>query len=172
MDNRTLHKIGYGLYVVSSKNGERYNGQIANTVFQITSKPATIALSINKDNFTHSFISESRVFAVSILSQNTPMKFIGLFGFKCGRDIDKFKDIGYEIGVTGSPVVIDNSIGYIEAKVIGSLDVGTHDLFIGEVVNAQILNSDEPMTYAYYHEIKGGKSPKTAPTFIEENKSA
>ncbi|HOP47467.1 MAG TPA: flavin reductase family protein [Desulfobacteraceae bacterium] len=171
MDSKTLHKIGYGLYVISSKIGESYNGQIANTVFQITSKPPTIAVSINKDNFTYSFINESKIFSVSILSKNTPMKFIGLFGFKSGRDIYKFKDTGYKIGMTGSPVVLDNSIGYMEAKVIDSLDVGTHVLFVGEVVDAQILNDDEPMTYAYYHEIKGGKSPKTAPTYIEENKS-
>jgi len=171
MDSKTLHKIGYGLYVISSKIGESYNGQIANTVFQITSKPPTIAVSINKDNFTYSFINESKIFSVSILSKNTPMKFIGLFGFKSGRDIDKFKDTGYKIGMTGSPVVLDNSIGYMEAKVIDSLDVGTHVLFVGEVVDAQIINDEEPMTYAYYHEIKGGKSPKTAPTYIEENKS-
>lgn len=171
MDSKTLHKIGYGLYVIGSKIGESYNGQIANTVFQITSKPPTIAVSINKDNFTYSFINESKIFSVSILSKNTPMKFIGLFGFKCGRDIDKFKDTGYKIGITGAPVVIDNSIGYMEAKIIDSLDVGTHVLFVGEVVDAQILNDEEPMTYAYYHEIKGGKAPKTAPTYIEENKS-
>jgi flavin reductase (DIM6/NTAB) family NADH-FMN oxidoreductase RutF/rubredoxin len=168
MNPRTLHKISYGLYVVSSKKGEKFNGQIANTVFQVTSEPPIIAVSINKQNLTHEFIQESKLFTVSILSKETPMNFIGRFGFKCGRDFDKFEDIKYKVGVSGAPVVIENAIGYLECQVIGSLDVGTHTIFIGKVVDAEIIKDDDPMTYEYYHEIKGGKSPKTAPTYIKE----
>ena len=168
MDPKILHKISYGLYIISSVNGDKFNGQIANTVFQITSDPPTIAVSINKDNFTHDFILDSKVFTVSILSTEAPMKFIGRFGFKCGRDIDKFEDMDYKPGKTGAPIVLENSIAYLEAKVINSLDVGTHTLFVGEVVDAQALKDGEPMTYSYYHEIKGGKAPKAAPTYIEE----
>lgn len=166
MDSKILHKISYGMYIISSVNGDKFNGQIANTVFQITSDPPTIAVSINKDNFTHGFILDSKVFTVSILSTEAPMKFIGRFGFKCGRDIDKFEDMDYKPGKTGAPIVLENSIAYLEAKVINSLDVGTHTLFVGEVVDAQALKDGEPMTYAYYHEIKGGKAPKSAPTYI------
>lgn len=166
MNPKTLHKISYGLYVISSKKGDRFNGQIANTVFQITSEPPTIAVSINKQNLTHEFIQDSKVFTVSILSKETPMKFIGHFGFKSGRDIDKYKDINYKIGVTGGPIVLENSVGYLEAKVINSMDVGTHTVFIGKVVDAEIIKDEEPMTYAYYHEVKRGTAPKTAPTYI------
>lgn len=110
MNTKTLHKISYGLYVISSKKGERFNGQIANTVFQTTSEPPTIAISINNKNLTHQFIGESKVFSVSILSKETPLKFIGHFGFKSGRDIDKFKDINYKVGISGAPIVMENTM--------------------------------------------------------------
>jgi len=172
MNQKTFYKISYGLYVVSSKRGDKLNGQIANTVFQVTSEPPTIAVSINKQNLTHKFIEESRVFAVSILSKEAPMKFIGHFGFKSGREIDKFKNIDYKVGVSGAPIVTENknTIGYLECKLINSLNVGTHTVFIGEIIDAEIINDGEPMTYAYYHEIKKGKSPKTAPTYIKEKR--
>jgi len=167
---KALHKLSYGLYVVSSVKGDKVNGQIANTVFQITSEPPTIAVSINKTNLTHEFIKESKVLAVSVLSQDTPLSFIGRFGFKSGRDMDKFEGISYKKGETQAPVVIDNSLAYLEAKVSQQLDVGTHTIFVGELVGADILKEGEPMTYAYYHQVKRGTTPKTAPSYIEEKK--
>ena len=96
MNKEAFRKISYGLYLVSSVKDGKFNGQIANSMFQVTSKPSTIAVSINKENLTHSYIQASRVFSVSILSEETPMTFIGLFGFKSGRDIDKFKNAGFQ----------------------------------------------------------------------------
>ena len=124
MNLEALHRLGYGLYVVSSKRGDRLNGQIANTVFQITSQLLTVAVGINKQNLTHEFIKESKVLVVSILSRDTPLSFIGRFGFKSGRDIDKFDGIGYRIGETQAPVVTDNTLADIEARVIQEVDVG------------------------------------------------
>ena len=98
------------------------------------------------------------------------MKFIGRFGFKSGREIDKFEGVDYQVGVTGAPIVLENSIGYLEAEVINTLDVGTHVVFVGKVVDAQILKDGEPMTYAYYHEVKGGKAPKAAPIYINQKR--
>jgi len=89
---KALYKLGYGLYVVSSIKGDRINGQIANTVFQISSEPPAVAVSINKKNLTHEFIVESKVFTVSILSQDAPLSFIGHFGFKSGREVDRLKE--------------------------------------------------------------------------------
>lgn len=171
MNLKTLHKISYGLYVVSSRTGEKFNGQIANTVFQITSEPPIIAVSINKQNLTHEYIRESKVFTVSILSKETPMKFIGHFGFRSGRELDKFKDVNYRVGATGAPIVMENTLGYLEAEIIDSLDVETHTVFIGKIIDAEIIKEGEPMTYAYYHEVKRGKAPKTAPTYIKEERS-
>lgn len=168
MNLTALHKISYGMYIVCSKNNDKFNGQIANTVFQTTSEPPMIAVSICSQNLTHEYISTSKVFTVSILSQATPMTFIGLFGFKSGRILDKFKDTGYRFDKTGAPIVLDNSIGYLEAQVIDSLNCKTHTIFIGRVVSAEIIDTAEPMTYAYYHEVIKGKAPKTAPTYLKE----
>jgi len=167
---KALYKLGYGLYIVNSRKGDRLNGQIANTVVQITSEPPTIAVSINKSNLTHEFITASKVLAVSVLSQDTPLSFIGHFGFKSGRDIDKFEGINYKIGETQAPVVTDNALAYLEARVIQELDVGTHTIFIGELVGAEVLKEGEPMTYAYYHQVKRGTTPKTAPSYVEQKK--
>lgn len=170
MNLKALHKLSYGLYVIASKKGDRLNGQIANTVFQITSEPATIAVSINKNNLTWEFIRESRVFAVSVLCQDTPLSFIGHFGFKSGRDMDKLDGINYKIGQTKAPVVIDNAASYLEAKVTGEMDVGTHTIFVGELVDADVLSEKPCMTYDYYHQVKRGVTPKAAPSYVEEKK--
>jgi flavin reductase (DIM6/NTAB) family NADH-FMN oxidoreductase RutF/rubredoxin len=170
MNLQALHKIGYGVYVVSSMDGEKINGQIANTVFQVCSEPPLVAVAINKKNLTHEFIKKSGVFTASIISQETPLNFIGQFGFKSGRDIDKFQGVNTRTGETGAPIVLDNALAYLEAKVANSVDVGTHTLFIGEVVAADILKEGEPMSYAYYHVVKKGSVPKTAPHYIETKK--
>ncbi len=172
MNLKALYKLGYGLYIVCSRKGDKLNGQIANTVFQITSEPPTIAVSINKNNLTHEFIKESKVLAVSVLSQDTPLPFIGRFGFKSGRDIDKLEGINYKIGETQAPVITDNTLTYLEARVTQEVDVGTHTIFVGELVGADVLREGEPMTYAYYHQVKRGTTPKTAPSYIEEKKEA
>jgi flavin reductase (DIM6/NTAB) family NADH-FMN oxidoreductase RutF/rubredoxin len=170
MNLKALHKLGYGLYVISSRKGDKFNGQIANTVFQVCSEPPIIAVTINRNNLTHQFITQSKVFTTSILFQDTPLSFIGHFGFRSGRDIDKFEGINYKIGDTKAPVVTDNTLAYLEAKVIQQVDVGTHTIFIGELVGAEVIREGEPMTYAYYHEVKRGITPKTAPVYIEEKK--
>ncbi|HZD60699.1 MAG TPA: flavin reductase [Anaerolineae bacterium] len=168
MNAKTLYKISYGMYVVSSKKEDGLNGQIVNTVFQTTSEPPTIAVCINKQNLTHEYIEESGVFTASILTKETPMTYIGHFGFKSGREFDKFKDIKHKIGVTGAPIALEHTIGYLEAEVINNMDTGSHTLFVGRVVDAETITNEEPMTYAYYHEVKRGKAPKAAPTYIKE----
>jgi len=168
MNLNTLYQLSYGLYVVSSKKGEKLNGQIANAVFQVTAEPPQIAVSINKQNLTHEFIRESGVFTISILAQDTPLEFIGHFGFHSGRDLDKFQGVNYKIGVTGAPVVLENTIGYIEAEVFDLMEVGTHTVFIGKIVEAQIIKAEEPLTYAYYHRIKRGVTPRRAATYIKQ----
>lgn len=170
MNSSALFKISYGMYIVGSKNGDKINAQIANTAIQSTSEPPTIAVTINKKNLTHEYIATSKVFSVSILAQDTPLNFIGQFGFKSGRDINKFESIKWKIGETGAPVVLDNSIAYFECKVVSQLDVGTHTIFVGLVVTAEILKEGEPMSYAYYHEVKRGSTPKTAPSYVEVKK--
>jgi flavin reductase (DIM6/NTAB) family NADH-FMN oxidoreductase RutF/rubredoxin len=170
MNLKALLKVSYGIYIVTSRKGDQINGQIANTVFQVTSEPPTVAVSINKNNLTWQFIKESRVFAVAVLCQDTPLTFIGRFGFKSGRDINKFEGINYETSVTGAPIVLDNTVSFLEAKVTRELEVGTHTIFVGDVVNAEVISDETCMTYEYYHQIKGGKTPKAAATYIAEKK--
>ncbi len=170
MNPNALFKLGYGLYIVSSKNGDKLNGQIANTVFQITSEPPTVAVSINKKNLTWEFIKASKVFAVSVISQDTPLPFIGKFGFKSGRDGDKLAGVNYKIGQTGAPIILDNTTSFLEAKVTGEMDVGTHTIFIGEIVDGDVLNDKPCMSYEYYHQVKRGTTPKTAPSYVDVKK--
>ncbi|MFH1775160.1 MAG: flavin reductase family protein [Chloroflexota bacterium] len=170
MNLKALYKLGYGLYIVTSKMGNKLNGQIANTVFQVCSEPPTIAVSINKGNLTHEYIDSSRVMAVSVLSQDTPLPFIGGFGFRSGRDVDKFEGVSYRLGETGAPIVLDNTLAYLEARIVQTVDVHTHTIFIGELVESDTLQEGAPMTYDYYHQIKGGTTPKAAPSYIAEKK--
>ncbi len=165
IDYKVLHLISYGLYIVSSKYGEKMNGQIVNTIFQVTAQPPRIAVSINQQNLTHEYIQQSQIFSVSILDEDTPMRFIGLFGFKSGRDVDKLNKTKYQKGIADCPIVTDHTLGILEVKVVNQMDLGTHTLFIGEIKSAKTLREGTPLTYATYHLIKGGKAPKTAPTY-------
>ena len=170
MNTKALQQISYGLYIIGSRKGDRINGQIANTVIQTSSEPPTISVCINKGNLTHEFIKDSRVFTVSILSKDTPLSLIGQFGFKSGRDINKFDGVNYKTGETKAPIVLDHTLAYLEVRVTKELDVATHTDFVGELVGADILKEGEPMTYAYYHQVKRGTTPKTAPSYVEEKK--
>ena len=172
MSRAALHKISYGLSLVTSGQDGKYNGKIANAIVQGTSKPATLAICINRENYTYELIRQSRKFVVSIVSEAAPMTFIGLFGFKSGRDVDKLKEVKTITGVTGVPIILDYSIGFIEAEVEGELDCGTHTIFVGKVVEADLTGEGQPMTYDYYQNVKGGKSPKSAPTFDQEAAAA
>lgn len=93
IDNKAFYKLSYGLYLVSSVFEGKKNAQIANTVFQITSDPPMVAVSINKQNLTNQYIHKSKVIGISVLSVDTPMEFIGGFGFRSGRDTDKFVQV-------------------------------------------------------------------------------
>lgn len=114
MDPNLFYKISYGLYVICWTEDGKINGQIANTMFQISANPATIAIGINKNNLTHEYISESKVFSASILPSSTPLDFIGNFGFKSGRNHNKFENVSFKIGETGAPIVLENTAGYLE----------------------------------------------------------
>ncbi|MFX1509395.1 MAG: rubredoxin [Promethearchaeota archaeon] len=166
LDISVLNLLSYGMYVVAARKDKRVNGQIVNTVFQITASPLQVALSINKENLTHELIEKSRMLSVSILGEATPMTFIGRFGFHSGRELDKFQNVEFLEGIEDCPIVVDNAIAYLEVKVIDQVDVGTHTLFIGEVKGAKKLKEGKPLTYAYYHEVKGGKTSKRAATYL------
>jgi len=171
IDYKALFKITYGLYIVCSGDKTHGNGFISNTVFQITSEPPQFAASCNKENYTCELIEKSGVFSVSILQEDTQADLIGRFGFRSGKDFDKLESLNVKYGETGVPIVQDASIAIMEFKVVKSQDMGTHMLFIGELVNAELLDGElEPLTYAFYREVKKGLAPKNAPTYIDKSK--
>jgi ferric-chelate reductase [NAD(P)H] len=170
LDPKALFSLSYGVYIVSApyESGcpSGCNGQIANAVMQVTGEPPCLAVCLHKDNLTTECVSREGVFSVAVLEEAVPMTFIGNFGFKCGRDLDKFEKVAFRKGITGSPLVLDWTLSVMEAEVVRTLDVFTHTLFVGEVVASETLKEGVPLTYANYHLIKKGKSPKRAPTFI------
>lgn len=168
MNKNVFHKLSYGVYVISTWDNGRPTGCTANSAMQITSSPATIAVSINHDNYTNKCISENGKFAISILAEDTDPTIIGNFGFKSGKDFDKFAEVKYSVE-DFMPVVSD-SCGYIVCEVIDKMETATHTVFLGEVKGAEVFGNREAMTYAYYHKVVKGKSPKNAPTYIEEEK--
>jgi ferric-chelate reductase [NAD(P)H] len=147
LDLESLFKSSYAMCILSSKKDARLNGCIVNTVFQIVPEPPMVAISLDRECLTHEYVTDSKVIAVSILSEQAPLPFIGRFGFRSGRNIDKFDNVRYRIGQTGAPIVLDNTVGLLEAEVTKAIEVVTHTLFVAKIVACQTLDdSKEPMT--------------------------
>ena len=160
MNSKALHKISYGLYIVTSIKDNAFNGQVANSVIQISSDPASLAVSINKKNLTNGYIKSSKKLAISVLSQEFPLALIGRFGFNSGRDIDKFEGVSYMLTDGGLPYIAEFSSAYFEAAVIREIDAWTHDIFLCELTGAEVIGEGIPMTYAYYQQKKSGSVPQ------------
>lgn len=170
MKIKAFHKLSYGLYLIASEYQGQKAGYIANTAFQVTSSPPQLAISCHKDNFSAHVILDSGAFSLSVLKQAVNMKIVGDFGFMSSTDLNKFSGINYLKGASGSPVVTDSSVAWFDCKVVKSIDLGTHYLIIGEVIDSDILSDEEPLTYQYYREKYKMFSPKNSPTYIEKSK--
>ncbi len=166
MNNNVFKNLSYGVYAIGCKTGGKYTGCIVNSIMQIASSPAIIALSVNHNNYTHQCIEESKKFSVSILSEESNPLSIGTFGFRSGRDCNKFDIIPYELH--DELPVIKDACAYLICQILNKTETPTHTVFLAEVLNGDIINDKTPMTYSYYHNIIKGKSPKSAPTYIEE----
>lgn len=171
MDTRIFRSMSYGVYVAGTMDGDRPTGCIVNSIMQITSSPATVAVSVNHDNYTNSCIAKSGLFSFSILAEDSDPGLIGGFGFRSGKDVDKFEGVDYQMAA-GCPVVKD-SCGYVVCRVINTMETATHTVFLGEVIDGVVHEGGrKPMTYAYYHQVVKGKSPKNAPTYLPEEDAA
>lgn len=150
-----VNKISYGLYVITSvgKDG-RINGQIGNTVFQITSIPLRVAVGINKNNYTHELIKESGVFVINVLKQSQ-IELVPVFGLKSGREVNKFEDVKYHKSVDDVPI-LDDILCWMECRIVGEMtvDCGTHALYVADVVDGDVVGSEEPLTYKFYRDSK------------------
>lgn len=146
-----MNKLSYGLFVVTAKNEEKQNGCITNTVMQVTTTPNTISLAVNKQNYTHDLIVESKVFNVSIISEKATFDLFKHFGFQSGRNVHKFKDFfDFKVASNGINYVTKGVNAVICAKVKEMVDLGTHTLFIADVTEEFVLNDTPSATYAYY----------------------
>ncbi len=145
-----IHKFSYGLFVIGSRKGDSINAQTANTAFQITSDPDRVAIGINKANLTWEYISQSRVFSISILGRGQ-IDTVKHFGFQSGRKVDKFSDVSYFTAKTGAPI-LEDCLAWLDCQVQQEVDVGTHTIFVGLVVGGDRLKDEDPLTYAYYRQ--------------------
>ena len=151
-DLSALTNIGYGLYVVTSNDGEKDNGLIVNTVTQLTDSPNRVAVTINKLNYSHHVISGTKKMNVNCLSTSAPFAVFEKFGFTSGRNTDKFagcEPLRSDNGLVFLPRYINS---FMSLSVVQYVDLDTHGMFICEVTEARVINSDPSMTYAYYHE--------------------
>lgn len=159
MDNKAMHKLSYGLFVLTAKDGEKDNGCIVNTVIQVTTEPNCIAVAVNKKNYTHDMIAETGMFNVSVLTEKSSFETYKHWGFQSGADVDKTKEITFSRATNGIIYLTEETNAYISARVRSSIDLGTHTLFLAEVIDAEVLSDDPSVTYAYYQSnIK--KAPK------------
>lgn len=171
MDKKALYQISSGLYLVSSKESDHRAGCIINTLMQVTSSPVQVTITVNKENDTTNTILKSRVFSVTMLTQNVDMNIIASFGFQSSKDVDKFGTREVFTDELGNPYIKEGMNARLACKVVKEVDLGSHILFVGEVVEGEVLSSEESMTYAYYQKEKKGTSPKNAPTYQEPEKS-
>lgn len=170
MNYSAFHKLSYGLYLITTEHEDEKVGYVGNTVFQITAEPSKIAISCNKDNYSAQKILDSKRFAISVLKKEVDTSLIGKFGFMSSSDIDKFQGVETITAKTGAPIVVDSSVAWFDCKVLDYSDVGSHYLIIAEVVDGDVLSSGDPLTYDYYHAKYKMRSPKNAPTYIDQDK--
>lgn len=152
IDNTALFKIGYGLYVVTSNDGNRHNGLIVNTVTQVTNTPNRVAVTINKANYSHDVIKQAGIMNVCCLSVEAPFSVFQNFGFKSGKDADKFDGISFWTSENGLAVPSQYINAFISLKVEQYVDFDTHGMFVCTITEAKNIVDKETMTYTYYQD--------------------
>lgn len=168
MNPLVTQKLSYGLYVLTTTIDEKPYGCIVNTAFQITSEPPRMAVSCSRHNFTHEKILQSGVFGITVLPEHTDASFISSFGYRSSSSVDKFSGVSFVRGEkTGVPLLPEVGMTTFECKVVKKMEIGTHTVFIGEIIEAAITQPDaREMTYRYFHTVLKGTAPKNAPTHI------
>lgn len=164
MNNKAMYKIPYGLYVLTSREGDKDNGCIINTVGQVTTSPNRITFAVNKQNLTHDMVLKTGVFNVSTLSEAAPFSVFQNFGFQSGRTADKFAEFGDVYRSENGIYYLTNYVNsFISGKIVTATDLGTHTLFLADVTDAEVLGSEESMTYAFYQKnVKPSSGPRPA----------
>lgn len=149
IENQAMYKISYGLYMLTTTDGEKQNGCIVNTVSMITDEPKRLVVFVNKANYSNELLKKTGVFNVSVLTEKTPFETFKQFGFQSGKDVDKFAGAVYPKAENGL-YYLPNANAMMSAKVVDSYDYGTHTLFVAEVTEAVKLSDEKSTTYEYY----------------------
>ena len=168
MDAKALFKFSSGLYVVSASDGEDVGACVINTGLQLTSEPLQVEVVVNKQNHTESVIARAGHFALTTITQEADMPYIGRFGFRTSTNFDKFAGIETRQTILGDPFTPACASSVVACEVVQTLDVGTHTIFVGEVKDAEVLSDAEALTYAYYHGVLKGKTPPKASSYVAE----
>ena len=152
MDQKVMYTLSYGLFVLSARRGEKDNGCITNTAIQVTAEPNRIAIAVNKANYTHDMVLETGKFTLSVLSEEAKFDLFQRFGFQSGRDVDKLADFQEHIARDGNGVVYvtQGTNAWISCQVVSTMDLGTHTLFMADVLDGGVLSQAPSATYSYY----------------------
>lgn len=156
-----MFNLSYGLFILTAKDGEKDNGCIVNTVGQVTSQPNRISLAVNKANYTHDMILKTKEFNVSVLAENSKFETYRHWGFQSGRNTDKLESISFKRSANGLVYIADETNAFLSAKVVSTLDLGTHTLFIADVTDGEVLSQVPSATYSFY---QNNIKPKPAST--------
>ena len=168
MDNKAMYKLSYGLFVLTSKAGDRENGCITNTAIQVASEPNQISFAINKANYTHDLVMESKKANISVISEEASFDLFKHFGFQSGRDVNKFEGFAdFEYAANGIPYITKGTNAYFSIDVTQTVDLGSHTLFIGVPTDMVVLSDAPSATYAYYQD---NIKPKPGAAPAAENK--
>jgi len=152
IDGTATRNLTYGLFLLTSKDGEVDNGCIVNTAFQVASDPFKIAISCQNWNYTKEIIEKSGVFNLSVLTEDVPFEFIKHFGMQSGKDVDKVKGYdGFERAFNGLVYMTKHTNAYFSVKVENKIELGSHTLFVGTVTESKTLSKNPSCTYAHYH---------------------
>ena len=172
-DKKAFHSLSYGMYVIGTRFDDKDYGCVANTFAQVTSSPLQVSVALNKENATTAAVRQAGRFTASCLSEQADMQLIGTFGFHTSTELDKFAQHASARDESGLPYVAEQCCAWFSAKVVSELDLGTHVLFVGEVEEcAKVADAAAPMTYAFYHQVKGGKTPPKASSYLGEEQPA
>ncbi len=167
MNTKAMYALSYGLFVVSTKVGDKDNGCITNTAIQVTSEPNRIALAVNCANYTNELMKEAGVFNVSVISEEADFELFKRFGFQSGRDTDKFAGFSdYERSENGLIYVKKGTNAFLSAKICQQVELGSHTLFIADVTDMDVLSKAPSATYSYYQ-----SRIKPKPEAVGETKS-
>lgn len=153
MNNNALEKLSYGLFVLTANENGKDNGCIINTAIQSASSPKMLTFSVSNANYTRDMIARTGKFSLSVISENADFDLFRHFGFSSGKDVDKFENFtDCRHDENGLLYITRGTCAYLSANVTQTLDLGSHTIFVGELLSSAVLSDVPPATYAYYHE--------------------